>query len=317
MNSLDKQNSLILVVTHDCNANCNYCQWGNNTTTKKNNQPDSYFNISDDILKHLKTQKIVLSGGEPLLRKDIDQIISYYRNKVQSVTLITNGILLTERRLISLINSGLTGITFSIDSLDDQIAIETRAYNKQQMKLIKSNFLRTCALKEKFNFEIGINVVVSAANIQNNNIENLVETLNSFPIDWIKFQPIFDDYDYVSNNSPHLLLSSIHSEKIRTIGRNISKKTTIKKNPINFWESLSDFLDGKKLLGKSCDLAINQAIAQNGKIKICGWIDFPRYDITNCPISETKKKFDIIKTNCITGVHCYCLQKITHKWETI
>ncbi|MCK4662605.1 MAG: radical SAM protein [Bacteroidales bacterium] len=317
MNLIDKQNSLVIDVTYNCNAKCIYCQWGNDKTSGRVNQPDNYIYISKDTLRHLKTQRIIFSGGEPLLRKDLEQIISYYRNKVQSIIILTNGFLLTEKRLRKLVDSGLTGITFSIDSFENHIAFETRAYSKQQVEKVKANFIRTCLLKSKLNIEIGINVVVSAANIKNNQIENFIDFLNLFSLDWIKFQPIFDDDDYVNVNAPHLLLSSVHSKIIRTIGKNILNRTTIKTNSINFWKSLSDILDGKKLQGESCDLASRQAIAQRGKIKICSWIGFPTYDITKRPISETQREFEIIKTTCKTGTFCYCLQNLSHTWKII
>lgn len=316
MNLIDEQNSLVIDVTYNCNAKCHYCQWGNNKTPNRINQPNNYIFISADILKHLKAQRVVFSGGETLLRQDLEQIVSYYKqNKVQSIVTITNGFLLTENRLRNLVTAGLTGITFSIDSFEPNTAFETRAYTEYQLEKAKSNFILACSLKNDLNLEIGINVVVSSANIKDNQLENLIDFTNDFPLDWIKFQPIFDD-GYVGANAKHLLLLSAHSELIRTIGRNILSKTKIETNSISFWESLADILEGKKLKGSSCGLDTRQAIAQKGKIKICSWIDYPTYDITKQVITETQREFASIKPKCNTGTFCYCLQSLSHKWET-
>ena len=317
MNLIDQQNALVIDVTYNCNAKCQYCQWGNNKTPGRANQPDNYIFISPETLQHLNTQRIVFSGGEPLLRKDLEHIISYYRkHQVQSIITITNGFLLSEKRLSSLVASGLTGITFSIDSFEPQTAFATRAYTEKQIEKVRSNFIRACSLKSQYSLEIGINVVISSANIQNNQIEKLIDYANGFPLDWIKFQPIFDD-GYVGVNAPHLLLSSPHSELIRTIGKNVLSNTDIETNPMNFWESLADVLDGKKLLGETCGLDTRQAIAQKGEIKICSWIDYPTYDITKQTVAETQSEFASIKTNCKTGTLCFCLQNLSHTWKTV
>lgn len=316
MNLIDQQNSLVIDVTYNCNATCHYCQWGNNKTPGRVNQADEYIYISNEILNHLGTERIVFSGGEPLLRKDLENIIAYYKQtNVVSIVTITNGFLLTKQRIESLINAGLTGIAFSIDSFETEPAFDTRAYNKIQIDKVKSNFIYVLSLKEKYKLEIGINIVISSANIYNKHIENLISFANNFPLDWIKFQPIFDD-GYVGENAKHLLLNSIHSKLIREIGKNVIETSKIETNPISFWNSLADILEGKKLIGKTCGLDTRQAIAQKGKIKICSWIDYPTYDVTKKTISETQQEFATIKPNCNTGTFCFCLQKLSHNWST-
>ncbi len=316
MNLIDQQNSLVIDVTYNCNAKCHYCQWGNNKTPGRINQPDEYIYISTDTLNHLHTDRIVFSGGEPLLRQDLEKIIAHYKQtNISSIVTITNGFLLSQQRLESLVNAGLTGIAFSIDSFEPTTAFETRAYNQIQIDKVKSNFILALSLKEKYKLEIGINVVLSSANIQNKQIENLISFANNFPLDWIKFQPIFDD-GYVGANASHLLLSSVHSGLIRTIGRNILAVSKAETNPISFWNSLADLLEGKKLIGKTCGLDTRQAIAQKGIMKICSWIDYPTYDLTKKPFAETQKEFASIKPACKTGTFCYCLQKLSHNWTT-
>lgn len=316
MNLIDELNSLVIDVTYICNAKCRYCQWGSNKTPNRSSQPDHYIYISKKTLDHLKTQRIVFSGGEPLLRKDLEKIISYYKkNNIGSIVTITNGFLLNEIRLRNLVASGLTGITFSIDSFEPNIAFETRAYTEYQLEKAKANFIRACSLKDELNLEIGINVVVSSANLKECQLEKFIDFTNSYPLDWIKFQPIFDD-GYVGANAPNLLLSSCHSNLIRKIGKNILNKIRTDTNPISFWESLAQVLEGKKIKGSSCGLDTRQAIAQKGEVKICSWIDYPTYDITKKPITKTQHEFATAKTKCNTGTFCYCLQNLSHKWET-
>src|SRR5436853_6648462 len=101
-------------VTHRCNLDCSYC-------TQK--EPDVF---SDELntagtlqlLKRIRreTDSIVITGGEPTLRADIEQIVMAARfgYKFRSVLLITNGTLLD--RKLGILN-GVTGLVVSLDAL--------------------------------------------------------------------------------------------------------------------------------------------------------------------------------------------------------
>jgi cyclic pyranopterin phosphate synthase len=68
-------------------------------------------------------QKIRLTGGEPLLRRDLDRLVAMLAatRGVQDIALTTNGSLLTREKAIALREAGLTRITVSLDSLDDAV----------------------------------------------------------------------------------------------------------------------------------------------------------------------------------------------------
>ncbi len=109
-------NYLRLSITERCNLACNYCR------------PDDLIECTDklsldDIHKILQVsqqcgiEKIKLTGGEPLVRKDIIQIIAYAKLYFKEVTLTTNGMLLN-KYANSLI--GIDGINVSIDTFSPQ-----------------------------------------------------------------------------------------------------------------------------------------------------------------------------------------------------
>src|SRR5258708_8120806 len=101
-------------VTHKCNLACSYC-------TQK--EPDVFseeLGTVDTIRLLRKIRKesdsIVITGGEPTLRSDIEEIVQAARFdcKFRSVLLITNGTLLDRRAGIL---SGVTGLVVSLDAL--------------------------------------------------------------------------------------------------------------------------------------------------------------------------------------------------------
>jgi len=78
--------------------------------------------IAESFVK-LGVQKIRLTGGEPLLRQDIPELVSILKNKllVPDVAITTNGWLL-ERAVPALKIAGLNRLNVSVDSLDDDTA---------------------------------------------------------------------------------------------------------------------------------------------------------------------------------------------------
>jgi cyclic pyranopterin phosphate synthase len=68
-------------------------------------------------------EKIRLTGGEPLLRRDIETLVSMLARirGVQDIALTTNGSLLTREKAHALRDAGLNRITVSLDSLDDAV----------------------------------------------------------------------------------------------------------------------------------------------------------------------------------------------------
>lgn len=109
-----------LSLTDTCNFRCQYCM-------DADCEPDHHQLSLADIelicanLSKLGITKVKLTGGEPLVRNDIAQIVSFLKNKcnIQEVTLTTNGALL-DKHLASLERAGLDAITISIDSIDQQ-----------------------------------------------------------------------------------------------------------------------------------------------------------------------------------------------------
>ena len=73
-------------------------------------------------LSQLGVCKVRLTGGEPLLRPDIESLIERLRNipGIDDIALTTNGSLLTRTRAANLKAAGLNRVTVSIDSLDPE-----------------------------------------------------------------------------------------------------------------------------------------------------------------------------------------------------
>ncbi|QIL68999.1 GTP 3',8-cyclase MoaA [Diaphorobacter sp. HDW4B] len=123
---------LRISVTDRCNFRCSYCMPKDVFNKDYPYLPHSALLSFEEITRlagqfmRLGVRKIRLTGGEPLLRKNIEQLIVQLANlrtldgKVPDLTLTTNGSLLA-RKAQALRDAGLSRVTVSLDSLDDAI----------------------------------------------------------------------------------------------------------------------------------------------------------------------------------------------------
>ncbi|MBM3464452.1 MAG: radical SAM protein, partial [Armatimonadetes bacterium] len=85
---------VVLSVTSRCQARCHYCQIPERDIAYM--KTEQMFSLVDQIAA-MGTQRLGIWGGEPLLRKDIGDIVSYAHEKGLYTTLDTNGYLLNKR----------------------------------------------------------------------------------------------------------------------------------------------------------------------------------------------------------------------------
>jgi MoaA/NifB/PqqE/SkfB family radical SAM enzyme len=104
-----------LEVTKRCNARCNFCDYW---------KEESLLELRDyvPVVKKLKPLSVSLTGGEPLLRKDLAHVIASLRGSsgFLFISLITNGSLLTLERGLELWRAGLDELSISLDYLDER-----------------------------------------------------------------------------------------------------------------------------------------------------------------------------------------------------
>ena len=144
-----------IAVNEKCNLRCVYCmpEEGVNFKPDKDLLSNTEIKRVISILSCLGVQKIRFTGGEPLLRKDIFNLIedTSVRKKVKSVHLTTNGILL-DKIVDRLVSSGLSGVNISLDTLKpDRFKLITRRFGLEKVINGLESALSTKALKVKLN----------------------------------------------------------------------------------------------------------------------------------------------------------------------
>lgn len=115
-------------MTDRCNFRCRYCMprevFGTDHQFLRRDEHLTYEEISRvaAVAVSLGARKLRLTGGEPLLRRDLDVLVGFLGgiDGVDDITLTTNGVLLPTKAA-GLAAAGLHRLTVSLDSLDDEV----------------------------------------------------------------------------------------------------------------------------------------------------------------------------------------------------
>lgn len=131
-------------ITRRCNLSCPHCYTAAATTNQAVPEfsTDECYKIIDDIAR-LGAEMIGFTGGEPLLRNDLENLIAYAKSLGIRSTLTTNGLLLNENRARSLKEAGLEAIQVSIDGSNPYRNAKIRKCLESDFEVIVNN-IRSC-----------------------------------------------------------------------------------------------------------------------------------------------------------------------------
>ncbi|KAA6313878.1 Sporulation killing factor maturation protein SkfB, partial [termite gut metagenome] len=105
-----------------CNLQCKHCGSDCKKTAFQKDMPlTDFLRVIDSITPHINPNKtnLIISGGEPLMRNDLEQagLALYQRGYPWGI--VSNGLFLTRKRLDSLMTAGLHAITISLDGFEN------------------------------------------------------------------------------------------------------------------------------------------------------------------------------------------------------
>ncbi|OFV99227.1 MAG: radical SAM protein [Acidobacteria bacterium RIFCSPLOWO2_12_FULL_54_10] len=149
---LNTQHPLLvhLIPMRRCNLSCTYCNEFDDVSSPV---PIEEMLRRVDRLAELGTSVITISGGEPMMHPELDQVIARMRRHKMIAGLITNGYLLTPERIERLNQAGLEYLQISIDNVNpDEVS-------KKSLKVLDKKLQW---LAEHADFHVNINSVVGS-----------------------------------------------------------------------------------------------------------------------------------------------------------
>lgn len=178
-------NYLRISLIEKCNLRCTYCMpsAGIQLSPKESLMtPEEVYEIAK-VFVHHGVDKIRLTGGEPLLRKDFGAILERLSTLKVSLALTTNGVLL-DRYLDDLKRAGLRKLNFSLDTLNPE-SFNTITL-RDQFERVHTNL--QMVLKEKF--DVKINAVLLKGQNEDEIIDFIALTEREpLSIRFIEFMP--------------------------------------------------------------------------------------------------------------------------------
>lgn len=194
---------LRISVTENCNLKCIYCIDENATISNCNKD----FLSDDEIIKIVKEcatlgiKKIRITGGEPLVRKNIEDLV-YKLNQIEGIEEIymtTNGILLYDK-IEKLKQNGLSGVNISLDSLKKDVFKKLTKFDK--LLLVLSSIDKA--------LELGLKVKINTVIVDQINKDEIIDFVNltknkKLDVRFIELMPIGEGKKHKGTSNEEIL----------------------------------------------------------------------------------------------------------------
>ena len=302
----NEYSSIRLEITSKCNLNCMYCH-----NKEYNNKNDDMTTLEIlQLITKLKEvygiNKVLLTGGEPTLNKDLYRIIENLTSQNIKVDMVTNGLLLTPNMIEKLETSGLKRIRISIDEIGKTTA---------NRDCLPPNLLwkKAKMVSDKSNVELCIHTVCSPTNVDSL-FEVYKKVLKTGAKRWRVFDigyqggVIYDSekfdfykyYDKLIKSTQKIIKHYLENNLINDLDieiNNVFKSSFLKEKPqTNF--NLNHIY--KKRINKSpCDYVSNHqlTIRSYGKATLCQYFHNPIYDFSKWDFDLNKSLIN--KNYCV------------------
>ncbi len=174
-NTLSAPVQVACEITSMCNAHCPHCSLPSASTNESTTE--EWKKIIDQAAD-MKVFTVTFTGGEPLLRNDVADLITHAAGKGLHVIVATNGFRLTEEMIEKLVRAGMRTVMLSIDGPDPETHDTFRGLKGSFDKVVKAVPL----LQEK-----GIGVVIltaiTTANVRM--IPDIIELVNTIDVTFL------------------------------------------------------------------------------------------------------------------------------------
>ena len=173
--------SIHLNITENCNLHCRHCGVTDGTKSKDFLTTKQIFSIIDEA-REAKVKLFAITGGEPLLREDCLEILSFSSKRVKT-SLATNGVLINEQTACILADLDLT-LQISLDGPNEFIHDYLRGQGSFAKTMKAIELLNKRGVGEK----IAFCVTVNKHNI--NHIPDIFQLAQKVGVTSIRFIPI-------------------------------------------------------------------------------------------------------------------------------
>jgi pyrroloquinoline quinone biosynthesis protein E len=171
----NRPTTLLAELTHRCPLRCPYCSNPLELIRAEGELATDDWKRVFTQARELGVLQLGLSGGEPLIRKDLEELAVHARSVGLYTTLVTSGLGLTRKRAEALREAGLEHVQVSIQDSDTESAERIAGISSVKQKRA------AIALVKELGFAFSINVVLHRANLDR--IGELIDLAGSLGAD--------------------------------------------------------------------------------------------------------------------------------------
>jgi PqqA peptide cyclase len=260
---------LVLELTYKCPLKCPWCnnpvdfdQYRNELTTEQ----------WKGVLREgrrLGALQLGFSGGEPMLRPDLEELVAEAESLGYYTNLITSGVGLNARRLAALKAAGLKQIQLSLQSCDSELNEKLVGLDVWAHKIAIAREIKAMG------FPMVLNVPISRFNIEQT--EALIELAEDLGVDYLEFANL-QYYNWAMLNRAELLPTRVQLQRseaaVKAARERLGRKMTI-------YFVIPDYYDGRPKACMNGWGSIHLTIAPDGtalpcqEARLIKGIDFP------------------------------------------
>ncbi len=258
-------------LTSECQCKCVHCFYSKYSNKDKNEVKIDQIKSTIGEAISMGAYFIYLEGGEPLLHKNILDLVHFVQNLRAMPIILTNGIGLTQSLVEKLKESGLVEITVSIDAPNQETHDEFRGLKGCFDKAIEG--LKLCV---NAGLITGINTYATKENILNGELEEIIKLGYSISVDKIRIIEVIPSGQLLDHES--VMLTEDDKSKLQEIvDRYQNRKPPIVfryKKPENLCEAIHQCLH----------------ITPYGDVLPCGFMPIKFGSITDKPLKKIWEK---------------------------
>ncbi|MCR4953766.1 MAG: TIGR04133 family radical SAM/SPASM protein [Treponema sp.] len=172
-----------------CNLSCLHCGSDCLKQSGISDMPaEDFIKVLDNIKEKnpAKRMAVCITGGEPLLRNDLELVGKEICKRGFVWGIVTNGMLLTPERFSSLLNAGMGSLSFSLDGLEEQHTYLRQ--NSSSYKNVWNGIKMSVAVQKKIPNRLVFDVITC---VHKNNIEILPKLREELIQNGVKMWRIF------------------------------------------------------------------------------------------------------------------------------
>jgi len=179
---------VVVELTRKCTNNCIMCYNQDGNSRKMNFVGLDYYKVFINQLDKIGTEILSLTGGEPLLVKELPEVVEYAEKKGINCVVFTNGIVFDRKIGEKLLKSGLTRLFFSLDHVDEKV--NDRIRGKGSFKKTVDAVNLALSLRDRLGVDTSIMIGTTIQKLNSNSLVKTAEFSKKLGVDGITFKPV-------------------------------------------------------------------------------------------------------------------------------